>query len=122
MKIMSEIIFEEKTEEKGYRVSVLGVKLDNGIVVIVTDTTYKMGTLVLATPSTLPEVGKKAISSLLTAFDVKGEVVARAIAERLAIELSTAVLTIVNLKEKSMEKYRIVVKCIDKLIKRLKGL
>lgn len=119
---MSEIIFEEKTEEKGYCVSVLGVKLDNGVVIVVTDTTYRMGTLVLATPSKMPEIGKKAISSLLTVFDIKGEVIARAIAERLAIELGTAVLAIVNLKEKDMEKFRVVVKCVDKLIKKLKGL
>lgn len=118
---MTEMIFEEKVEEKGYKISILGLKLANGMIVIVTDTTYKIGTIALATPSRIPEVSKKAISSLLTAFDMQGEVVTRAIAERLSTELNTVVLAIVNLKGRDIERYRTIMKGINNLIKKIKG-
>ena len=118
---MSEIIFEEKIEERGYKISILGIKLTNGIIVVVTDTTYKIGTIALATPSRIPEVGKRAISSLLTVFDMTKEAVTRAIAERLASELNTVVLAIVNIREKNLDRYKTIVKGINNLIKKIKG-
>lgn len=118
---MSKMFFEEKIEEKGYQISILCLKLTNGIIIIVTDTTYKIGTIAMATPSRIPEVSKRAISSLLTAFDMRGEVVARAIAEKLATELGMAVLAIVNLKEKNLDRYKAVVKGVNNLIKKIKG-
>jgi len=118
---MSKMIFEEKIEEKGYKISILCIKLANGMIIIVTDTTYKIGTIAMATPSRIPDLSKRAISSLLTAFDMRGEVLARAIAERLATELSMAVLTIVNLKEKNLDCYKTVFKGINNLIKKIKG-
>ncbi|MHA1832743.1 MAG: hypothetical protein ACTSV7_02020 [Candidatus Baldrarchaeia archaeon] len=119
---MSKMVFEEKIEEKGYQISILCIRLANGIIIIVTDTTYKIGTIAMAIPSRIPEISKRAVSSLLTAFDMKGEVVARAIAERLATELGMAVLAIVNLKEKSLDRYKTVVKGVNNLIKKIKGL
>lgn len=109
---LSKNILEEKEEH----LSALALDLGNGVILAISDSEYRVGTIAIGVPLTIEE--KKTAAVTFPVFGTRNEIFAKSMAERTAHEMNRIAVVIISLKkaeEDSAKVYRLVRRILDKI-------
>ncbi|WEU40995.1 MAG: hypothetical protein OdinLCB4_003595 [Candidatus Odinarchaeum yellowstonii] len=106
------IITEEDTGVK-----ILALSVNNGVLVLVSDSELLFGTTALALPST--STTGESISSINPIFGAKDDILAKSIAERVCKKINKIVIASVFIKNREPEAIDTILKLLKKVMERL---
>jgi hypothetical protein len=109
-------IVEETFEIKNVKVSVSVLDLKNALIILVTDqrNEYRIGSMALATR--IPEIVGETVPSVVTLLGTYGELLAKIVARKAALNTGRISLSIVGLKETDNETASSIIKALEKIL------
>ena len=107
-----------KTDE--YSLNAAITKLENGLLLIISENEYKLGSISISIPHKFQVGGESSTSTTIPiAFGKKNELISKALGQRLSHKTNSMVISIINIDEKNQKMIKDCAKLMDNILEKI---
>jgi hypothetical protein len=110
----------ESIHKDEYSLNAAITKLENGLLLIISENEYKLGSISISIPHKFQVGGESSTSTTIPiAFGKKNELISKALGQRLSHKTNSMVISIINIDEKNQKMIKDCAKLMDKILEKM---